>query len=433
MATLVETLIADLHAFAPELLAPGLKSAALHPGLSMHRGTLAHLGEAEVILQLVPGLLAELQAQERLDRVVEAASTTPIRAQLSRRPADYMRDGDRLVPARWSVLEPLRELPTNELRWLLHIIAGLDERAARTAERFRKQVAEARESRAGESPYAREEQAALTALEDRAHLCVTALRNARARVLKSAGRSLAPSATVPNPYPRTPSWRRLRIAVGAFLAPGAPSAAYLSSLLPETASIADVAFLYERWCGMRVVQELETLGWARSSDAVWPLFLGGSVVFRRDEAVARLWIEPRFSDRAVHQSGFKCEGAYEKTPDLLLVTQGPLGLDGWVLDATMSTDPIVLASKGDYRTWIVGTKTQYIAGVCIARRPERSWAAAPLGGSQCKLLAPFDGSIGVVPMNVIHWNPEPLRAWLRDIVVPAERWSHASRAVQGAN
>jgi hypothetical protein len=196
----------------------------------------------------------------------------------------------------------------------------------------------------------------------------------------------------------------------------------LNQVLAEPIPMADVSFLYQRWCGLQLLLAFERQGWARRGDLVGPLFLGGRVeLVRPDASDVVVWFEPRVSQATMALTGWGVpRGKRELTPDFL-ITCGAAGVrDAFVLDATLSRKDDILDEKSKYRLGIIGLDTQFVAGVPVQRRPLRSWAVAPLQGSSCRLGDP-EGRTGSIPLRPVDLDLGPLDAWVADVSLHARR------------
>jgi hypothetical protein len=146
--------------------------------------------------------------------------------------------------------------------------------------------------------------------------------------------------------------------------------------------------------------------------------MSGAVEFDRSEEFLELLCEPRLAANKGAVRGVT-SAVGELTPDFVLLTHGPEGLDAHVLDPTLSLDAGHRRSKRRYLRYIQLDGIRVIAGVNVIAGPLRSWAAAPLIGTRCR-LDPEDwrGSHGTVPMNPVEYHPEALLDWLRDLDRP---------------
>jgi hypothetical protein len=303
------------------------------------------------------------------------------------------------------------------------VIDARAEALAPVAERRRKWLDEAGRARVGDSRWAREEAQALRAMGASLRRVTHALERARSLVLREIGPRARPRVRPPRPFPSGPAWGALRRLLLAWEGPAALGA--LRGVLCEPVPAADVPFLYQRWCGVKLYQALVDAGLAlERGDPVGALLLGGSVALAQGAARLELWVEPRLACSDEHPSGYRCAGRDEGevTPDFLLVTNGPGGPDAFVLDATKTADEDVLRGKFEYLFKLESVATRFVAGVPTTQRPLRAWAMAPVGGGHCRLEA-SDGSRGVIPLHPAQYLDGGLRAWAQDVVDHARAWA----------
>jgi len=416
----VERIVADLAAFAPELMEPGLAPQSVH---GVPRSVAAPIRQAQQLARLVPVLVAEAETVEDERLAVEVASARPHGARLSLRGADYERHGQRVLPRRWVRRVPATAKRPAALRYLWHVVDARGERLAAVAARRRKWMEEALRARSGDSRWAQEDVRALRAMGASLERTSSALERARALLLRSLGPRARPCARPPRPFPLGAAWAALRRLLGAWEGPDAFDS--LRGILRDPLGAADLAFLYQRWCGVKLYQALEDTGFAlERGDPVGALLLGGQISLTREAARIDLWAEPRLACTDEHESGYRCagRGKLEATPDFLLVTSGPRGPDAFVLDATKSADDELLRQKFVYLSEVESAATRLVAGVPTTQGPLRSWAMAPIGGNHCRLES-SDGSRGVIPMQPAHYLDGGLRAWVQDVADHARAWS----------
>lgn len=416
--------MADLRAVASDLLDAGLAKVAPLGALGGHgpllRGLLAN---ADVFTALVPKLVADAD-----DITSDGASgewravKVPRGAKAPTAPYDYaLRDGN-AVPLRWLSFDAEQHTNTSALRWALHIADHLSGELQAHARRLESRLEEALLVRAGESEWALQDAQTLRGLAAGVQQRVVAVRQAQADIRRAAGRPVVPSERPPTPYPQQPAWLRLKRVARELLNPETMLGMMLNQLLTEPIPLADVPFLYQRWCGLQLLLAFERQEWTRRGDLVGPLLFGGRVEFTRAGAADIIvWIEPRVSQATSQMTGWGVgAGKSELTPDFL-ITCGAVGWrDAFVLDATLSRSEDVLASKSKYRAHIVGMDTQFVAGVPVQRRPLRSWAVAPLNGSFCRLSDP-EGRTGGIPLHPGRHELEALDAWVGDVSLHARR------------
>ncbi|MBI5433186.1 MAG: hypothetical protein HZA52_10185 [Planctomycetes bacterium] len=419
----VERIVADLRAFSSDLLETGLAtSGRIEAGAPRAQGMRAELGGAHALASLVPGLLADLATRDDPTRIEEHEVTTPLRASLSRRPCDWVRVGPRILPKRWSRLVPVPEPDLPALRWLIRQLRDRGEKLEIVRERVAKQVADARIARAGASRFAKSDELALDLLRARLDEAALVLVRAEDLVRRHAGRNLQPSASPPSPYPGTPAWSSLRRQATFWSSPSSFLPGYVRSLLHDAVAAADVPYLYQRWCGLKLLQAFDARGWTTRGDATGALFLAGKIVLERGAATMDLWVEPRLTRYRDNPTGFHCIRGDDVTPDFMLVTPGPYGRDAFVLDATRAIDRKALETKDRYLAMIAANTPGFTAGVPVIRHPVRAWACAPLLAQHCTLFR-ADGKTGCIPMHPVDWSPKPLEGWIGDVVKYANAWA----------
>ncbi len=419
----VEKIVGDLKSFSADLLETGLVApGAFGVNAPRAQGMRSELGAVHSLAAFVPTLLNELQASEAPNRMLDQEASTPLRAELSRRACDYTAFDGRILPSRWtrrvSVLEP--DLPA--LRWLLHLCRTQGEKLETAHERVHKQVQDARLARHGTSVYAKSDELALELLLQRLDDARLVLLRAEDALRRHAGRNLQPRSSPPSPYPDAAAWRSLRRQVNYWTSPNSFLPGYVRSLLADAVAVADVPYLYQRWCGLKLIQGFAARGWQTESDVAGALFLAGRIPIARAELRLDLWVEPRLTRRRDHPSGFHCVRGTDITPDFLIVTPGPYGPDCFVLDATKTSDESVLKSKERYLGSIAASAPGFVAGIPVVRHPVRAWAAAPIHSQHC-VLSRADGKCGVLPLDPLDWSPKALDAWIGDVLKYATAWA----------
>ncbi|MFT7722219.1 MAG: hypothetical protein QM788_05250 [Roseateles sp.] len=415
--------VADLRAVSADLLAPGL-AKPVQAGATAGHGPLLRglLAAVDAFTALLPQLLEEVHADA--DAADWRAARTPRGARPSPAPYDFALHGGRPLPLRWQRRDTGEQPDEAALRWALHLAARLGQALHTHAARLDSQLQDALLVRAGDSEHALQDAQTLRGLAAGVRRRAVALRQAEAQVRAAAGRRITPGERPPSPYPQRPAWSRLKRLARELLNPEALLGALLGPLLTAPVPLADLPFLYQRWCGLQLLRSFERQGWTRRGDLVGPLFLGGRVEFvRRDAADLVVWIDPRVSEATLPVTGWGVgRGKPELTPDFL-VTCGTAGMrDAFVLDATLSRDEEVLASKARYRHGILGVDLQLVAGVPVQRRPLRAWAVAPLGGGGCRLGDP-EGRTGCIPLRPGEGEADlrALDAWVGDVSLHARR------------
>lgn len=423
MSEFAARMITDLLGFSGQLLERGLGQHRLGATPHMKIGTESVLlGAVRGMTELVPSLLDELEDLEDTHNTVQWRCWTATRARLSRAPRDWARSGNRLLPQRWLRTDPSPSPDVQSLSWVLHLLETLDRDLAQVRQRTGRYVQEARASRRGTSKWASYDLVQLEGLEHALEFARITLARATRSVFRRADGKLRARVLAPSPFPRGRAWSRVRQLASDIANKERTLTERIAALLSVAPEIADEPVLYQRWCGMRIIEGLDGLGWKAEGDFIGALYLAGHVMFRKDSSLIDLWIESRIT-RHAHPSGFVCVRGEDATPDYLIVTPGAGGLDAFVLDATRSTDEDVLEDKRRYLDILQGIAPAMLAGVISGpRRPMRSWAGAPFDLGHCR-LATQNGSAGVVPMHPIAWNPAPLSAWLSDIDRHARAWS----------
>lgn len=429
MDKLTAQVIADLTAFSSQLLEAGVAPMRNYgQGTISQGGTTVVLRAAKRLSSLVPRLLETVETEEARDAYGTRFVRTPVRTRYPRAPWCFgVRNSEtrQLTPVVWEHLEEISHAAGGSLRWLLYILEHVAAMITVLQARTSKHVDDALRTRAGSSSYAAEEQRSLLSL-------VESLRHARVNlagsmdlVKEAAPGSIRSSSRRPHPYPAGTEWRALRTEVAGILDPKAFLPSFITALLTQPVVAADLPYLYQRWCGLQLLKAFERAGWTFVGDVAETLYLGGSLELTRGSVVITLWVEPRLTLAKQQELGFH-SGVIELTPDYLIVTSGPFGRDGFVLDATRSTDETIVASKSKYLDLMIGSDSLYVAGVPVRRRLRASWAAAPVGGHTCSLLSP-DGSVGVIPMGPDVASARAVDAWVGDITSHSILWAPVAR------
>jgi hypothetical protein len=418
---LVAAMVRDLEAASPQLLEIGVDESR------NSRTTEGPLGSlVRTFSKLLPRLLADLRHHPASTLVTTAPSYVPTREPLSRRATDYrIRDG-RMLPLRWVRVESVPTADLQALRWLLYLCDELEKRVTERRSRVEKQFNEALRTRGGRSEHGKAVETALQDMRGALQTTSQTLERARRRIMRTSEQQIGASARTPDPVPPGEAWAAIRRLHSTRLTEEALLAAQVSEVL-SGANAADIPFLYQRWCGLKLVEGLQSLGWHPEQDVSGPLWLGGRIPFRHGHGhQLMVWVEPRLERARVHPSGFRCARGDEVSPDYLIVTPGPGGRDAFLLDPTLSTDRAALNEKGKYLTRIELGIFATLAGCPVVRRPRLSWALSPLNGRHGHLLT-SDGRVGAIPMNPDGFIIAPLRAWLTDVTRHAKAWSLVDR------
>jgi len=421
MNPFLQQLVDDLKEFSSDLLAPGLQAPQQ---VSTEMGTVANssalLNSIDFLTSLVPQLVAELQTTDITHKVMVHYTTSPKRATFSRRPNDYQQDNlKRLLPSHWLNVLPVAELDARPLRWLLYLLNLQQNALAKIHSRTTKYIDNSLLNQQGESNYAENDRATLLSMRSRLDEAQAKLEHARVTLLRRV--RLAPSPSLPHPYPRSTAWIRLRRYAQQLIQPTEYLPTFLNALLNGTLEIADTPYLYQRWCGIKLLKAFESLGWVWHDDPTGALFLGGKIPLYRSEVEIGIWVEPRFSPYKVHPSGFTGRRPIEIHPDYLIVTPGPHGIDAFILDPTTTADVEIRRSKGKYLNLIEVIGMANVAGFPVVRNPLRAWSAAPLHLPHCE-LDDTEGRTGTIPMHPLDWSIHPLQEWTRDISHYALAW-----------
>ncbi|RMD82253.1 MAG: hypothetical protein D6815_09685 [Candidatus Dadabacteria bacterium] len=423
-------LLADLSAFSGELLERGLGTAgrlSAMPGGS--RSTSILLRAADRLANLLPSLIADCEAEELATRPITVETPVPVRAELSRSPAAYELVGDRLLPKRWLRTVPARTTMLEPLQWVVYIAGKLADELRLAGSRYETWIADARASRRGTSVYAALDEQALNQIHTRIKSAERTVSAVVAHIHRLAGRRIRPAARIPPATPRTPSWRRLMREVLPLVDPSVSLALLLRALLSEPVEAADLPFLYQRWCGVKIVETMRRLGWKTRRDPVGPLFLGGLIVFECGGYTIDLWVEPRIGRDEPHPCGLVCRRAQDATPDFVFTVACGEEHDAFCIDATLSTEENTLEEKTKYLALLRHASPSVVAGVAVRRPPRRAWAMAPLKDDRCRLGdSEQPGTTGVVPMHPVEFRPEPLAAWLGDLMRYAAAGRPTARA-----
>ncbi len=417
------TVVADLRAVSSDLLEPGLAKAAPIGAVGGHGPLLrALLMAADAFSALTPRLLTELDMTADGTSGEWRPTMVPRGARPSTARHDYVLSDGMALPMRWLRFEVEQRPDAGALRWALYVCDQLRQGLHTHSIRLERQLAEALLVRSGESTWAVQESQTLRALGQDVQQRLASLRQTETSIRSAAGRQIFGSDRAPMPFPRQPAWSRLKLLARELLNPGAMLGAMLNDVLAEPIALADVPFLYQRWCGLHLVQAFERLGWQRRGDLTGALFLGGRIELSGlGSGQITIWIDPRVSRATMPLTGWGCtlQGA-ELTPDFL-ITCGEAGTrDAFVLDATLATSDEVLSSKSKYRSGIVGIDMLLVAGVPVARRPLRSWAIAPLDSTLCRLNDP-EGRTGGVPLHPGRRDLRALDSWVADVSLHAQR------------
>lgn len=417
------SVVADLREVSADLLEPGLTPSAPIGAVGGHGWLLRGLlMAADGFAALAPRLLTELDLTAAGSSGEWRSTLLPRGARPSPAPHDYVLSNGVALPLRWLRFDTEPHPDASALRWALCLCERLQQQLHTHSLRLGRRLDEALLVRSGESTWALQDSQTLGALAQGVQQRLVSMRQAEADIRAKAGRRIHSSDRAPVPYPQQPAWLRLRRLARELLNPRAVLGTMLNDLLAKPIALADVPFLYQRWCGLHLVQAFERLGWKRCGDLTGALFLGGRVeLVGLGTGQLTIWIEPRVSRATMSLTGWGCASAGDElTPDFL-ITCGDVGMrDAFVLDATIATSDGVLKAKSKYRFGIVGVDTLLVAGVPMVRRPLRSWAVAPLDSTMCRLYDP-EGRTGCIPLHPGRRDVRALDAWVADVSLHARR------------
>ncbi|EIJ41025.1 hypothetical protein BegalDRAFT_0101 [Beggiatoa alba B18LD] len=419
----IQQLVDDLKAFSVELLDPGLHTGQqISAGLGTVASTAALLKSIDFLTGLVPKLVNELRTTDATRKVNVHYTPVPKYGTFSPRASDYQQDTQkRLLPARWLTTVPIAELDIRPLRWLLYLLE-LQQSALKNLEtRTNKYIDNSLLSQKGDSAYAQNDRATLLSMRSRLTEAEVKLTSAATLLLRTVQIRFMPSPNLPAPYPRSASWLHLRRYAQQLLDPSEFLPGFLYNLLNGVVEMADTPYLYQRWCGVKLLQIFESLGWRCYDDPVGALFLGGEIRLIKADVSISLWVEPRFAKRTPHRSGFINRTALELHPDYMIVTPGPTGVDAFILDPTTTTNYEIRHSKSRYLNSLEAMGMAKVAGNPVVRNPLRAWSASPMHTPHCE-LDDSEGRTGTVPMHPLDWSEIPLKAWVKDINDYALAW-----------
>lgn len=423
MNAFIQKLVDDLKSFSSELLLPGLHTTQqVSSGMGTVASTAALLKAIDFLTVLIPQLVYELQTTDTTRKTVVHYTPSPKRATFSRRASDYQQDSmKRLLPAHWLNVLSVSEIDVRPLRWLMYLLNLQQTALKKVHTRTIKYIDDSLLVQQGDTAYAQNDRATLLSMRLHLYEANAKLEHARATLLRLVQLQLAPSPNLPYPYPRSSAWLRLRRFAQQLIQPEEYLPNFLHNFFHSTVEIADTPYLYQRWCGIKLLSIFESLGWFWHEDPTGALFLGGEVRLYKAEVQISIWIEPRFSRRKAHPSGFICHEVTETHPDYMIVTPGPSGIDAFILDPTTTADPQIRQGKSKYLNTIESIGMASVAGIPIVRNPLRAWSAAPLHTPYCE-LEDSEGRTGTIPMHPLNWSPQPLTEWIKDIDSYALAW-----------
>ena len=432
MNPFLQKLVDELKAFSSELLLPGLHGRQqVSTDMGTVASTTALLKSIDFLTALIPQLVAELQATDATHKVMLHYTPSPKQGTFSRRASDYQQDiAKRLLPAHWLSILPATDIDTRPLRWLVHLLDLQQTALEKVRKRTMKYIDDSLLTQQGHSSYAQNDRATLLNMRSRLDEAQAKLGHAHTTLLRTVQLKLVPSSNLPYPYPRSTAWLRLRRFAQQLIQPKEYLPSFLHNLLHGIVEIADTPYLYQRWCGIKLLAAFESLGWICYDDPTGALFLGGEIRLYKAAIELSIWIEPRLSQRKEHPSGFICKEVTETHPDYLIVTHGPSGIDAFILDPTTTADIEIRQGKAKYLVTVEAIAMASIAGIPVVRNPLRAWSAAPLHTPHCE-LEDDEGRTGTIPMHPLNWSKEPLLEWVLDIHNYALAWGTGKQLVSG--
>lgn len=413
----------DLRDFSPMLLEAGLtESGGGDPGSqSGPLGVL--LSHVSTFAGLVPRLIADFEDLSRSGSE-EVSVVVPRRARVSRRAGDFVGCNGKLYPTRFVATRSVVEKDPATLSWLLYISYHLEDMVERATGRLRKHVRCELQGRRDYTWALRKENDILRDLETALTEANGRLTRAQRRILEEGEFRIRPQPYPPRNCPDSPLFRALRLLAYELERPEVALSREFRGMVSDKA-VASLPFLYQRWCGVKIVQTLRTMGWMSLADPLPALFLGGRIRFTKDlsetaPAEMTLWCEPHLTLQGRHPSGLYSLHK-EASPDFVFITPGPHGPDAFVLDPTLSGDVTVRREKSRYLTDLAFDALQLVAGVPALHQPKRAWSVSPIRATCCELLD-LEGRTGTIPMHPVDYSDGALRGWLEDIDSYAIGW-----------
>lgn len=413
MNELARAIHAELASACRHLLDEGVAPVASARAPTGAVGPLAHvLRVTDALWATWSSALRDLEQVESGATFETVLSRLPRRAVPSRRAYDWAMVRGKPAPLVWESARPARVVPRAPLAWLLHGVEALQEELGRNAALLDGSLEEATRFREG-STFGRAELEVLEEQSASLRRAVDRAARMRHRLLALAEFNLRPSPRPPHPFPRTRAWQGVRATLRRLIDPLGALPGIARDLFGDEPTAVQLPYLYQRWCGWKVVLALRSLGFSPSGDPIPALLLSGSVEFRRGDAVVQLLCDPRLVAGKPPLGGIYVQQG-EVTPDLVLTTETPRGLAAFVLDPTLRTTYEARREKARYLELVklVGART--VAGARVVPGPERSWAAAPISGG-C-FVDDWRGAHGTVPMHPCEYEEGPLLAWLGDLV-----------------
>lgn len=359
------------------------------------------LEAADYVTGCVPALLE--RAPRRQSRASIASfevhrTRRSARGRVPRAASGWSRTGTQsIAPKYLEESVPRLSADRESLRWLVWVLDLVDDAVREFAVRVSNRHEELL-SIGGTSHWEELELERFDGLVLRFDMARLQLERARARIRASFPGVLRPSSRPPRPFPVDPNWRALGVRVTHWQQPERQIGGWLKRLIEQPIEQAELPFLYERWCGLQLVESLVSFGFEveERESVVWRMFLGGEIGFQRGGHGLALWIEPIIGE-GFHRCGLAVNGGGTRSPDFVLVDARAGGSRWATLDATLSTNAAALTQKGRYRRDLMARERIVVAGVSTLVRPEAAWAICPSPGPN--QLFDLDGSLGAVSLR----------------------------------
>jgi hypothetical protein len=409
VSALEEVLIAELAAASAHLLEKGLAPRSEHANALLVGPATIAAGDALRLAGLVKRALLELATLPSTTNETLEMQRVPRRARASRRACDHARYGAGVVPIAFLALVPTLEAPRAPLEWLLALVDGVDDELERHVALYDESLDEAVRFRGG-SDYGVLD---VEQLEDNQRRLVGAralLRATQRLVRDASGFALVARPQRPRPFPRSRTFEALARLEEKRTDPRRAGRALANDLFGHQGRGIDVAYLYQRWCGVKIVAALAALGYEAQSDPVPALLLSGAIEFRSPNGVVTLVCEPRLvAGKPPVEGLFVHHG--ESSPDFVLLVHTGEGRRAHVLDPTLCLQDDARSKKARYLDIVKVEGSRRIAGVGVQPGVDTSWAAAPLDHTNC-LPVDWRGEHGTVPLSPLQFDPRPLEQWL---------------------
>ena len=377
------------------------------------------ISAATFLISSTPRLIKEAKHDQHFDDKLEERSLLPIRAKAPRQPWAYKLHQDQWVPDFW--MRPSNKSIVREtaLQWLMNIIEECLKQLRWFYNKSNAQYEEIQNNESHiETQWSKQAKQAFSKTRQELKQAEQKLLHTRQQIQSAAKRKIRPKTLLPDPYPTGQTWRNLRRLERHWRDPSHSLPKYLEKLFHSQLELADLSFLYQRWCTIKLIERWQELGWQASKPDTlpWAVFLGGLIELTNDtNKHIQLWIEPRLT-KLGHDCGLYSDQKTQLTPDIVINIPINKSYESIILDPTLAIDNKSLERKGKYIKLLHRKELKYIAGVSVVKRPLRSWAMAPFTQESCRVLLDFDGKCGAIPMNPIDWKPHGLDAFLKDLI-----------------